>query len=127
MMSVFEFAQFHFPHLKNDLNESSNTPLIYCPVCGKKQEVTEIETHTARCADAKHIEVFDSESETSNVSEFTAETIQHKTFAQLEEEILDKIKEIVNDFSSHMDYEPISVKIRRNHVFEDFCTRFKQK
>ena len=52
MMSVFEFAQFHFPHLKNDLNESSNTPLIYCPVCGKKQEVTEIETHTARCADA---------------------------------------------------------------------------
>ena len=26
-----------------------------------------------------------------------------------------------------MDCKPISLKIRRNHVFEDFCTRFKQK
>ena len=126
-MSVFEFTQFHFPNLENDLNESSNTSLIKCLVCGKKQEVTEIETHTARCADAKYFEVFDSESETSNVSEFTAETIQHKTFAHSEEEILDKIKEIVSDLSSHMYCGPISGKIRRNHVFEDFCTRFKQK
>ena len=58
---------------------------------------------------------------------FEAETIEHKTFPQSEEEILDKIKEIVNDLSSHMDCKPISVKMRQNHEFEDFCTRFKQK
>ena len=67
MMLVCELAQFHFSHRENDLNESSNNPLINCPVCGKKQEASEIETHAARCADAKYIEVFDSESEASNV------------------------------------------------------------
>ena len=127
MMSVCELAQFHFPHLENDLNESSSTPLINCPVCEKKQEASETETNAARCADDKYIVVFDSESEKSNVSEFPAETIEHKTFAQSENEIFDKIKEIVNDLSSHIDCKPISVKIRRNNVFEDFCTRFKQK
>ena len=90
------------------INDSSNTPLINCPVCGKKQEASEIETHAARCSDAKYIEAFDSESETSNVSEFPTETIWHKTFVQSEEEILDKIKEIVNDLSSHMVCKPIS-------------------
>ena len=54
-MSVCELAQFHFLHLENNLNESSNTPLINCPVCGKKQEAGEIETHAARCADTKYI------------------------------------------------------------------------
>ena len=75
MMSVCELAQFHFPHLENDLNESSSTPLINCPVCEKKQEASETETNAARCADDKYIVVFDSESEKSNVSEFPAETI----------------------------------------------------
>ena len=94
------------------MNDSSNTPLINCPVCGKKQEGSETETPAARCSDAKYIEVFDSESETSNVSEFPAETIEHKTFVQSEEEILDQIKEIVSDLSSHMVRKPISVKVR---------------
>ena len=92
MMSVCELAQFQFPHLENDLDESSNTPLINCHVSGKKQEVIEIESHTSRCTITKYIGIFDSESETSNASEFPAETIEHKTFGQSEEQILDKLK-----------------------------------
>ena len=38
------------------------------------------------------VAVFDSESETSNASEFPAETIEHMTFSQSEEQILDKLK-----------------------------------
>ena len=104
---------------------STPTSLINCPVCGKKQEASEIETRVARCADAKYIEVFKSQSETSNVSEFPAATIEHKKFAQSEEKILDKITEIVTDLSSHMDCKPMSVKISQSHVFEDFRTQFK--
>ena len=42
MMWVCELAQFHFPRLEKDLNESSNTPLINFPAYGKKQEATQI-------------------------------------------------------------------------------------
>ena len=79
MIWVCELAQFHFPRLEKDLNESSNTPLINCPVWEKKQEAIQVETQAARSTDAKYIEAFDSKSEISYVSEFPAETREYKT------------------------------------------------
>ena len=63
---VLPLDRFYYVLKPSDSVLKAGSVLNY-PVCGKKQETSEIEAHAARSADANYIEVFNSKSETSNV------------------------------------------------------------
>lgn len=112
------------------LNKASRTAvdiILNCPICSERKSAAEIEYHAANCAARKYIEIEDSDnSDTDENDAIIVEkegTVQNIDETEITVILENKIREIYNASEK----KGLSIKVRRNHEFADFCERFSKQ
>ncbi|XP_057309218.1 uncharacterized protein LOC130647391 isoform X3 [Hydractinia symbiolongicarpus] len=118
---------------KLDDDTVAHSSKICCPVCGKQQSLKEIEAHTAACAENTYIDLIDENiiKTTMEEAENEEKALYEKTYCPATSNVLIdpceieiRLKEALVNLN--VNTNGISLKVRRNHMFADFCKRFSR-
>ena len=107
--------------------ESQSDRLLSCPICGERKSAKEIETHASNCAERKYIQIQDSddsETDENDTVTFKGEKAAHTVN---EGDVLLKLQDKIREIFDAAKKKGVSIKVRRNFEFSDFCERFSKQ
>ena len=111
-------------------SSSSNLPsetlqTLRCPVCGIAQDPRIIEAHAAACADQTFIQVLESDSDSDTEMPSIIDSSEKKPTEITYSDVCSSLKTILTQKTAVDTSMGVSLKVRRNHCFTDFCNRVK--